>query len=70
MIAIGRLAEKYGVLPSVVEQTATTYDYMIMDVLQTYENFNVQQANGLPDASCYDLSVDELQDMMEKARGK
>jgi len=70
MITIGRLAEKYGQLPSVIEQTATTYDYMIMDVLQTFENYNAQKAIGIPDASLYDLSQEELQTMMEQVRNE
>ena len=39
MITIGRMAEKYHMLPSHVEQNATTYDFMITDVLATYEQY-------------------------------
>jgi len=68
MITIGRIAEKYGMLPSQVVLNATTYDYMIMDVLQTLEAYQMQQSTGNLDPSIYDLSEDQMQDMLEKAR--
>jgi hypothetical protein len=69
MITLGRMAEKYGMLPSEVEQRATTYDLMISDVLATYENFQQQKANGKVDPTVYQFTDDELKAMMEKARG-
>jgi hypothetical protein len=69
MITIGRMAEKYGMLPSHVEQNATTYDLMVSDVLATYENFQQQKANGKVDPTVYQFTDDELKAMMEKARG-
>ena len=69
MITIGRMAEKYGMLPSQVEQNATTYDLMVSDVLATYENFQQQKANGKVDPSVYQFTDDELKAMMEKASG-
>jgi len=69
MITIGRMAEKYGMLPSQVEQSATTYDLMVSDVLATYDNFQQQKANGKVDPTVYQFTDEELKLMMEKARG-
>lgn len=69
MITIGRMAEKYGMLPSQVELHATTYDLMVSDVLATYDNFQQQKANGKVDPTVYQFTDDELKAMMEKARG-
>jgi hypothetical protein len=69
MIMIGRMAKEYGMLPSQVEQQATTYDIMISDVLATYENYQQQKASGKVDPSVYEFNQDELQKMMEKANG-
>jgi hypothetical protein len=61
MITIGRIAEKYGMLPSMVAQQATTYDLMITDVLATFDNYQQKKSSGkLMDASVYDLSTEEL----------
>ena len=67
---IGRMAEKWGQLPSYVEQHATTYDIMIMDVLSAYDNYQQQKASGKVDPSVYQFTDEELQTMLEKARGK
>jgi len=69
MIMIGRMAKEYGMLPSQVEQQATTYDIMISDVLATYENYQQQKASGKVDPSVYEFNQDELKKMMEKANG-
>jgi hypothetical protein len=69
MIMIGRMAKEYGMLPSQIEQQATTYDIMITDVLATYENFQQQKASGKVDPSVYEFTQDELEKMMEKSRG-
>lgn len=66
---IGRMAKEYGMLPSQIEQQATTYDIMITDVLATYENFQQQKASGKVDPSVYEFTQDELEKMMEKSRG-
>jgi hypothetical protein len=70
MIMIGRMAKEYGMLPSQIEQQATTYDIMISDVLATYENFQQQKASGKVDPSVYEFTQNELETMMEKANGK
>lgn len=68
MISIGRMAEKYGMLPSQVEQHATTYDLMITDVLATYDKFMESKRSGKIDPSVYQYTDEELLAMMEKAQ--
>lgn len=70
MIVIGRMAEKFGLLPSEVAQRATTYDMMINDVLATYDNYAQQKANGKVDPSVYQYTDEELLAMMGKSNGK
>jgi len=63
MITIGRMAEKYGMLPHEVEQRATTYDFMITDVLAAYENYMNAKKNakgGTIDPKLYNLSTEQL----------
>lgn len=69
MIMIGRMAEKYGVLPSEVLARATTYDLMITDALATYDAYQQQKAEGNVDPSLYKLNDDEMLKILEKARG-
>ena len=65
---IGRMAEKYGKLPHEIEQNATTYDIMIMDVLSTYDNYQQQKSSGkLIDASVYGLNQEDLKNIMDKS---
>ena len=64
---IGRMAKQYGMLPSMVEQQATTFDIMVSDILATYENYQQQKANGKIDPSIYGFSQDELKSMMEQS---
>lgn len=69
MITIGRMAEKYGMLPHQVEQNATTYDLMIMDVLATFDNYQQQKSSGkLMDASVYGYTEEDLMKMLNKAK--
>ena len=71
MINIGRMAEKYGMLPHQVEQSATTYDLMITDVLATFDRYEQAKAKGgTVDPSIYQFKQEELQAMLAKNRGK
>lgn len=70
MITVGRMAERYGLLPSEVAQRATTYDIMITDVLASYTNYEQQKNSGKVDPSAYNFSQNQMKDMLEKARGK
>jgi hypothetical protein len=67
MITIGRMAEKFHMLPHVIEQNATTYDFMIVDVLAAYDRFQASKAkNKIPSADAYNLSQDQLQKIIGK----
>ena len=68
MIMIGRMAKDYGMLPSMVEQQATTFDIMVSDILATYDNYQQQKANGKVDPSIYGFSQNELKSMMEQTK--
>ena len=63
MIAVGRMAERFHMLPHEVEQRATTYDLMIVDVLATYDKFQENKNNP-------EIYRDEdLQKILENTRG-
>jgi hypothetical protein len=57
------MAEKYGKLPHEIEQNATTYDLMVLDVISSYDKHEHDKANG-KGLSEYNYTVDELQAMM------
>ena len=69
MITVGRMAEKYGMLPHQVEQQATTYDLMVQDVLQAYDDhMEVKQKGGLASVESLNLSEDDMTKILEKSR--
>jgi hypothetical protein len=70
MITVGRMAERYGLLPHEVESRATTYDFMITDVLATYDKYQSAKSKGLPDPSVYNFSQDQLQEMVARNKNE
>lgn len=69
MISIGQMAEKYHMLPSQVEAHATTYDFMITDVLAAYERFKqAKSKGGTLDPKMYDLSQEQLLTILNKGK--
>lgn len=61
MITVGRMAERYSLLPHQVEQNATTYDLMISDVLAAYEKYEqAKNKKGPIDPSVYNLTTEQL----------
>lgn len=69
MITIGRMAERYGMLPHDVAANATTYDLMITDVLATYDRYEqAKSKGGTLDPSVYNLTTEQL--MKIKNKGK
>lgn len=62
MITIGRMAERYGMLPSQIIEHATTYDLMISDVLATYDKYQESKTKGKgrADPSIYAFTQEEL----------
>lgn len=72
MITIGRMAEKYHMLPHVVEEHATTYDFMILDVLATYDKYQIEKTKtgGVANPKSYNLSQEQLLKIMNKGKEK
>lgn len=64
------MAKEFGMLPSQVEKDATTYDLMVLDVLNTYDNYIQQKSAGKVDPSVYQFTQEELKTMMENRYGK
>jgi len=67
------MAEKYHMLPHDVEEHATTYDFMILDVLATYDNYLRAKSNGkggAPDPKVYNLSTEQLLKIHARGQGK
>lgn len=62
------LAKRYGKLPSQLLLDADSFDLMVFDVAVTYEKMEHDKANKKVDMNMYDQN--ELQSMMDKARGK
>lgn len=61
------MAKDLGMLPSQVEKNATTYDIMVLDVLNTYDNYmNQKQSGKLMDASAYGYTTDDLMKIKDK----
>ena len=67
MLVIGRMAEKYHMLPHQVAANATTYDYIIQDVLLTYDKFQQKSQQGADINSL--VRTEDLQSIMERTRG-
>ena len=56
-------------LPHQVEHNATTYDFMITDVLATYDNFQqAKSKGGTLDPKVYNLTTDQLLAMKNKVK--
>jgi hypothetical protein len=69
MITVGRMAERYGMLPHQVAQNATTYDLMITDVLATYDRYEqAKSKGGTLDPTVYNFSTEELKKMQGKIK--
>ena len=64
MITIGHIAKTYGLLPSEVAAKATTYDLMITDVYQAWEQYQ-QNPNAIEN-----YSMDQLEAALKKGKGQ
>lgn len=67
MIVIGRMAERYHMLPHEVAARATTYDYVIQDVLHAYDEFEHKKRTGKDLNSV--VSEDSLKQILENVNG-
>jgi hypothetical protein len=61
LITAVKMGEKFGLLPSEVMQRATSFDYMALDVFETYDGY--KQSGKKPN-----YSTDQLSEMMKTAR--
>lgn len=69
MITIGRMAERYNMLPHQVAQNATTYDLMICDVLATYEKYEQSKTKNAPfDPKLYNIKTEDLQKILNLSK--
>ena len=68
MINIGMIAKHYGILPSQVRESATTYDLMIYDVMMSWEKYQQDQAEGkTPQVN---LSQEQMLAALERVKNK
>lgn len=67
ILSLDTMAQRYGVLPSQLMNSATTFDMYIMDAALSYQNYQHKKANGQVADT---LSTEELQDMMKKAKAQ
>lgn len=66
MINTGMLAKHYGVLPSQVRESGTTYDLMIYDVMMAWEQEQQDKANGKKTSPV--LSQDAMMAALERVK--
>lgn len=68
---IDAIAHRYHVLPSEVMARADTLDYVVMDVAQTWHNYQQEKAmaksQGRPPPAP-PMPLNKLQDMMERVK--
>lgn len=64
MLNIGVIAKTYGMLPSQVLDSATTYDLMIADVMSSWEEYQYNKAMGK--STVPDYSTNELLEMFNR----
>lgn len=63
------MADRFHMLPSEIVKRATTYDYMIMDILGVYNEYESAQHEGrLADTKIYGDNTDQLAEMLAKSR--
>ena len=66
IMLIDTMADRYKMLPSEVMNRASTFDIYVMDAALSYQNYQRKKQEG---KLAEELSTDELQEMMRKARG-
>ena len=63
------MAQRYGMLPSDILAKATTADFKIMDITESFVRYqNYIKENGRPPPP--KLSIDQMQEMMNKVKKK
>ena len=66
MINTGMIARHYGVLPSQVRESGTTYDLMIYDVMMAWEQHQQEQASGKKTTPV--LSQEDMMSALERVK--
>ena len=67
ILTVDTMAERYKVLPSKIMNEATTFDLYIMDAALSYHNYQHNKSQG---KLAENYTVDDLQEIMKKARGE
>lgn len=62
------MAKYYGVLPSVIAETASTFDLMVYDVSLTWEAEQHNRVNGV--STVPNLSEEELLQILKETGGQ
>ena len=70
ILTIDGLGKRYGMLPSQVLETSNTFDLYVMDMAMTFENYHHKKALNNGRDPMPDYSTNELQDILNKAKGK
>lgn len=65
-VTLDSLGKRYGMLPSMVLQNATTFDLECLDIAITYENMKIAEASGKP----VEPSQEDLLEAIKKTRGQ
>ena len=67
------MAQRYGVLPSQVLLHGDTIDYFVMDVAMAWHDYQHAKedakSRGLPPPAPRGLTVNKMQEMIERVRG-
>jgi hypothetical protein len=63
ILTLDNLGKRYGMLPSQVIQTASTFDLVVMDAAMSYEN-HVNKNDSTPP----EVSEEELLKILERSR--
>lgn len=67
ILSLDTMAERYKMLPSELMNRASTFDLYVMDAALSYHSYKQKLASG---EVAEQYSVDELQAMMQKAKGQ
>jgi hypothetical protein len=70
ILTIDGLGKRYGMLPSQVLETSNTFDLYVMDMAMTFENYHHKKALNNGRDPMPDYSTNELQDILNKAKGQ
>ena len=71
VITLDNLAHRYNCLPSEALARANTFDLYVLDVSTKWFKYQNEQANGKnPTPTPPRLTVDQMQEMLRKARSE